>query len=87
MLDEWEVDNGLDPHDATGDKGPHGDLDNDGLSNGAEFGGNSNPNGPSPDAEDIDADGMVDTTEAGRGKLVGPKDHPSPKLRVTIISQ
>jgi hypothetical protein len=33
MTDIWEVNHGLDPFDAAGAAGAHGDLDNDGLAN------------------------------------------------------
>lgn len=58
LPDDWEVLNGLDPLDPTGDNGSDGDLDNDGASNNAERLGGTAPNdsrsypgGPVPDVQ------------------------------------
>lgn len=87
MSDVWEANNGLDPHDALGDNGAYGDLDNDGVPNSAEHSGGSNPNGPR-DPDDTDGDGLLDNTEGvapRASRVVGPKDHPDPKLNLLLI--
>jgi type 1 glutamine amidotransferase len=45
MPDEWETRYGLNLHDATANNGAMGDLDNDGVSNAAEFAAGTHPNG------------------------------------------
>ena len=47
MPNWWENHYGLDPEDATGDNGPHGDPDGDFLTNYAEWLAKSAPNNPS----------------------------------------
>lgn len=59
LPDGWEVDNSLDPMDATGMNGMTGDPDNDGLVNGAEQTWQTHPN----DA-DTDDDTLPDGWEA-----------------------
>ena len=56
--DGWEVDNGLDPLVGTGDDGPTGDQDSDGLTNLEEFQG-----GTSANSADSDSDGLPDYFE------------------------
>jgi PKD repeat protein len=58
LTDGWEVENGLDPNDGTGDNGAEGDLDGDGLTNIEEYNNNTDPN----DA-DSDDDGLTDGEE------------------------
>lgn len=58
MLDDWEVSHGLNPR--VNDAG--GDLDEDGLTNLAEY-----QAGTQPDAADTDHDGMPDGWEASNG--------------------
>ena len=62
MPDEWEIDNGLDPMDGTGDNGADGDPDNDGLTNMEEY-----SLGTDPDDADSDNDGMPDGWEVEHG--------------------
>ncbi len=46
MSDGWEHGHGLDPRDSTGDDGPDGDPDHDGLSNLDEYLNGTNPHHP-----------------------------------------
>ncbi len=59
MLDSWELDNGLNPDDASD---ADSDLDNDGLSNLEEFTATTDPND-----DDSDDDGMIDGYEVDNG--------------------
>lgn len=43
LPDDWEENNGLDPNDGSGNNGGGGDPDNDGSTNGSEFGNSTNP--------------------------------------------
>jgi type 1 glutamine amidotransferase len=45
LPDEWELRFGLDRHSATGDDGPAGDPDGDGVTNAQEFAANTHPRG------------------------------------------
>jgi type 1 glutamine amidotransferase len=45
LPDEWELRFGLDRHSATGDNGPAGDPDGDGVTNAQEFAANTHPRG------------------------------------------
>jgi len=58
MDDAWELSNGLSPTDPTGENGPEGDADGDGLSNLAEC-----ENGTNPNEGDTDRDGLGDLWE------------------------
>jgi hypothetical protein len=58
LPDWWEIDNGLDPYDPTGDNGADGDLDGDGLTNREEFEYNTDPTNV-----DTDGDGLTDGEE------------------------
>ena len=55
LPDGWEVDNGLDPTDGTGDNGADGDPDGDGVSNEDEH-----ANGTDAQSGDSDGDGLPD---------------------------
>lgn len=55
LPDGWEVHNGLDPNDGTGDNGAKGDPDGDGLTNKQEYEKGTNPRNP-----DTDNDGIPD---------------------------
>ena len=55
LPDWWEMANGLNPYDGTGNNGSAGDPDNDGLSNLGEYLAGTNPN-----AWDTDGDGFSD---------------------------
>ena len=57
--DGAEVQNGLDPNEASGDNGPDGDLDKDGLSNKAEI----TVHFTRPNSADSDEDGLTDQEE------------------------
>jgi beta propeller repeat protein len=58
MLDEWELQYGLDPLSSAGDDGASGDPDGDGLTNSEEHGYGTNPS-----AYDTDGDGLSDGDE------------------------
>jgi PKD repeat protein len=58
LPDGWEVDNDLDPLDATGDNGADGDPDHDDLSNMGEYNNSTDPND-----SDSDGDGLPDGWE------------------------
>ena len=65
LPDDWEIANGLDPNDATGNNGADGDPDGDGLSNLNEYlmgydpqDSDTNDNGISDGEEDYDRDGL-----------------------------
>ena len=62
---DWEVENGLDPFDSTGENGAEGDPDNDGLSNAVEFEG-----GTAARDDDSDDDGLTDGEEDANGNGV-----------------
>ena len=62
LPDLWEVDNGLDPTDGTGDDGAGGDPDGDGLTNSEEYDTNTHPND-----SDSDDDGLPDGWELDNG--------------------
>lgn len=68
LLDAYEVANGLDPADATGDNGALGDPDSDGLSNLEEQG-----LGTKPGLADSDGDSLNDDVE-----VAGPTDPSNP---------
>lgn len=55
LPDWWEIANGLDPNDASGQNGAYGDFDADGLDNWAEYMAGTNPR-----AFDTDGDGYSD---------------------------
>jgi len=55
MPDLWEVENNLNPADATGDNGSGGDLDGDGVRNGDEYDENTDPS-----SSDSNRDGQSD---------------------------
>lgn len=63
MPDTWEVANGLDPNDATGDNGAAGDPDSDGASNLDEYTADTDPQNPLSVPGDSDADGLQDLWE------------------------
>ncbi len=50
LPDGWEVDNGLDPNDPTGDNGADGDADGDGLLNSGEYLTQFDPNDADSDS-------------------------------------
>ncbi len=58
----WEVANGLDPDDPTGDNGAEGDPDNDGVNNVDEF-----DDGTDPQDDDTDNDFSTDGEERDNG--------------------
>ncbi|MFP4500984.1 MAG: BACON domain-containing protein [Candidatus Hydrogenedentota bacterium] len=58
LPNDWELANGLDPLDPTGDNGADGDPDNDGLTNLEEFRMDTDPQ-----AADSDGDGLWDRQE------------------------
>jgi len=58
LPDYWENANGLSANDATGENGPAGDPDNDGLTNIEEYNNQTKPQEP-----DTDGDGMADGWE------------------------
>ena len=65
LPDDWEIANGLDPNDATGDNGADGDPDGDGLNNFNEYllgydpqDDDTNDNGIGDGEEDYDHDGL-----------------------------
>lgn len=58
LSDKWEIDNGLDPTDATGINGDFGDPDEDNLDNFSE-----QTNGTDPLDADTDDDGLNDDVE------------------------
>ncbi len=58
LPNDWELEFGLDPIDATGDNGAVGDPDGDGTNNLDEF-----ENGTSPISDDTDGDGLTDRQE------------------------
>ena len=62
LPDEWEIANDLDPLVDTGDDGPDGDPDDDGLTNLEEYNEGTDPNDP-----DSDDDGMPDGWEVDNG--------------------
>lgn len=84
LRDEWEVVHGLNPHDSTGVHGGYGDPDSDGEDNHTESVSGHNPHDDPPNADDIDGDGMDDTTESGRAAVIGIRDHPAPHLNFTL---
>lgn len=59
LPDVWELANGLDPDDATGDNGPGGDPDDDGLTNFQEYAQWKTH----PQIADTDGDGLLDGAE------------------------
>jgi len=70
LPDWWEVANGLDPYDATGDNGADGDPDGDGLSNLYEYLAGTDPHNPdtgntgiSDYDKDSDGDGIPNGIE------------------------
>jgi hypothetical protein len=58
LPDDWELEHGLDPNDATGDNGADGDPDGDALANSDEYNYGTHPNDP-----DTDNDGLTDGDE------------------------
>jgi hypothetical protein len=62
LPDSWEVENGLDPLDNSGDNGADGDPDNDNLTNSQEY-----ANGTDPQDEDSDGDLLPDGWEVDNG--------------------
>lgn len=62
LTDSYEIENDLDPQDATGDNGADGDFDGDGLTNGDEV-----TEGTSPSNGDSDSDGVTDGEEVTGG--------------------
>ena len=65
LPDDWEIANGLDPNDATGNNGAGGDPDGDGLTNLNEYllgydpqDDDTNDNGINDGEEDYDRDGL-----------------------------
>ena len=65
LPDDWEIANGLDPNDATGNNGASGDPDGDGLTNLNEYllgydpqDDDTNDNGINDGEEDYDRDGL-----------------------------
>jgi hypothetical protein len=91
LPDWWEVEYGLDPTDSTGDNGPNGDPDKDGLTNREEYNGDPKWKEPytNPWNPDTDGDGYPDGWEAkpgsrptGQDKVTAydptdPANHPS----------
>ncbi|HPO13139.1 MAG TPA: dockerin type I domain-containing protein [Candidatus Hydrogenedentes bacterium] len=75
LPNDWELENELDPLDATGDNGANGDPDADGLNNQIEYGMNTNPMEADSDGdglpdgrEDLDHDGVQDAGETSPTK-------------------
>jgi parallel beta-helix repeat protein len=69
LPDGWEVANGTDPTDGTGDDGADGDPDGDGLSNTDEY-----ARGTDPFDDDTDDDSLLDGVETNTGIYVSPSD-------------
>lgn len=65
LPDDWEISNGLDEEDPTGDNGALGDPDLDGSSNLEEF-----TRGTDPQEEDTDGDNIFDGNETDTGIFV-----------------
>ena len=61
LPDGWEVDNGLDPNDSTGDNGADGDPDGDGLDNAGEYAARTDPVDPDSDDDGLNDGDEVDT--------------------------
>lgn len=72
LPDDWELSNGLDPLNPTGNNGASGDLDSDGLTNSQEY-----TRGTNPKDADSDDDGLSDGNEVTRGTnpLSGDSDN------------
>jgi len=64
LPDGWEVLNGMDPNDATGDNGRNGDINQDGVANVDEYLGNT----------DADDDGLPNIVEMNTGVFVDEND-------------
>jgi len=64
LPDAWEVMNGTDPNDGTGDNGPAGDINGDGIPNIDEYLGSN----------DADQDGLLNIVETNTGVFVDAND-------------
>lgn len=53
LPDLWEIDNGINPNDATGDNGAAGNPDGDDVDNAAEFAGNTDPLDPNSNGSTV----------------------------------
>ena len=63
LPDQWEIDNGLNPNDATGDNGADGNPDGDFATNLEEFENETDPQLASSDPNNTDNDGLLDSWE------------------------
>ena len=75
MPDWWEVQYGLDPSSSSGDNGPWGDPDGDGLCNVAEYLAGTNPHNPdTPGSGFLDYDNRNSSNSLTYGELFTPMD-------------
>lgn len=58
--------------------------DDDSYTNAQELALGSDPTVDGGDELDIDADGLLDSTESGLGKIIGLRDHPDPGLILVV---
>ncbi len=78
LPDLWEIANGLDPEDATGDNGKAGDPDGDDFSNHQEYLAGSDPQWARSVPGDIDGDGLPDEWEMTHFGGLGYSDFDDP---------
>jgi len=79
MPDWWEIGNGLNPYDPSGENGPYGDVDRDELNNIYEYYADTDayPGRSNPRVADTDNNGFVDYDSgvdgAGNGRTAGER--------------